>query len=171
MLYPQNGDRIVTVDSVTSLHPIYLYARGTWQKWPESKERETVVFLWTVNEWFDKTTRISHAVNICRLFTMHVGRNTVKIKTDRTDRLQTTQWFKLRINVVMPSQLSVFLVCYWNVRRVVIGRWATFSRATVTRVDSVRDQPWRHNGTTNMERKCADTIGTVLVLWAGHFQC
>jgi len=39
--------------------------------------------------------------NICRLFYMsfihHVGRNTVKIKTDRTDRLQSTQWFKLRI--------------------------------------------------------------------------
>ena len=25
MLYPQNGDRFVTVDSVTSLHPIGLY--------------------------------------------------------------------------------------------------------------------------------------------------
>ena len=24
---------------------------------------------------------------------------------------------------------------------------------------------------TNSERKCADTIGTVPVLWAGHFQC
>ena len=24
VLYPQNGDRIVTIDSVTSLHPIYL---------------------------------------------------------------------------------------------------------------------------------------------------
>ena len=23
MLYPQNGDRILTVDSVTSLHPMY----------------------------------------------------------------------------------------------------------------------------------------------------
>ena len=23
----------------------------------------------------------------------------------------------------------------------------------------------------NRERKCADTIGTVLVHWAGHFQC
>jgi len=23
MLYPQNGDRIVTIDSVTSLHPMY----------------------------------------------------------------------------------------------------------------------------------------------------
>ena len=23
MLYPQNGDRIVTIDSVTSLHPVY----------------------------------------------------------------------------------------------------------------------------------------------------
>ena len=23
----------------------------------------------------------------------------------------------------------------------------------------------------NRERKCADTIGTVLVPWAGHFQC
>ena len=26
-------------------------------------------------------------------------------------------------------------------------------------------------GPANRERKCADTIGTVLVLWAGHFQC
>jgi len=25
MLYPQNGDRIVTIDSVTSLHPMYLW--------------------------------------------------------------------------------------------------------------------------------------------------
>ena len=24
MLYPQNGDRIVTIDSVTSLHPVYM---------------------------------------------------------------------------------------------------------------------------------------------------
>jgi len=24
MLYPQNGDRIVTIDSVTSLHPMYI---------------------------------------------------------------------------------------------------------------------------------------------------
>jgi len=23
MLYPQNGDRIVAIDSVTSLHPVY----------------------------------------------------------------------------------------------------------------------------------------------------
>jgi len=23
MLYPQNGDRFVTIDSVTSLHPVY----------------------------------------------------------------------------------------------------------------------------------------------------
>ena len=23
VLYPQNGDRIVTIDSVTSLHPVY----------------------------------------------------------------------------------------------------------------------------------------------------
>ena len=23
MLYPQNGDRVVTIDSVTSVHPIY----------------------------------------------------------------------------------------------------------------------------------------------------
>jgi len=29
MLYPQNGDRIVTVDSVTSLQPMYTYVRGT----------------------------------------------------------------------------------------------------------------------------------------------
>ena len=27
MLYPQNGDRIVTTDSVTSLHPVYVYSR------------------------------------------------------------------------------------------------------------------------------------------------
>jgi len=25
MLYPQNGDRIVATDSVTSLHPMYSY--------------------------------------------------------------------------------------------------------------------------------------------------
>jgi len=24
MLYPQNGDRIVTIDTVTSLHPMYM---------------------------------------------------------------------------------------------------------------------------------------------------
>jgi len=24
MLYPQNGDRIVTIDSVTLLHPVYM---------------------------------------------------------------------------------------------------------------------------------------------------
>jgi len=29
MLYPQNGDRIVAVDSVTSLHPVYIYIRYT----------------------------------------------------------------------------------------------------------------------------------------------
>jgi len=26
MLYPQNGDRIVTIDSVTSLHHVYLFS-------------------------------------------------------------------------------------------------------------------------------------------------
>jgi len=26
-------------------------------------------------------------------------------------------------------------------------------------------------GATNRERECADTIDTVLVPWAGHFQC
>jgi len=26
-------------------------------------------------------------------------------------------------------------------------------------------------GDNNRERKCADTVGTVLVTWAGHFQC
>jgi len=26
-LYPQNGERIVTIDSVTSLHPMYYYVR------------------------------------------------------------------------------------------------------------------------------------------------
>ena len=24
MIYPQNGDRIVTIDSVTSIHPVYI---------------------------------------------------------------------------------------------------------------------------------------------------
>jgi len=36
----------------------------------------------------------------------HVGRNTVKIKTGRTDRLQSTQWFKLRINVISRSIIT-----------------------------------------------------------------
>ena len=26
--YPQNGDRIVTIDPVTSLHPVYRWDRG-----------------------------------------------------------------------------------------------------------------------------------------------
>jgi len=30
-------------------------------------------------------------------------------------------------------------------------------------------ESWRE--ISNRERKCADTIGTVLVPWAGHFQC
>jgi len=29
MLYPQNGDRIVAIDSVTSLHPMYISCIGT----------------------------------------------------------------------------------------------------------------------------------------------
>ena len=28
MLYPQNGDRIVAIDSVTSLHPVYYTKDG-----------------------------------------------------------------------------------------------------------------------------------------------
>jgi len=28
MLYPQNGDRIVAIDSVTSLHPVYICQSG-----------------------------------------------------------------------------------------------------------------------------------------------
>ena len=28
VLYPQNGDRIVTIDSVTSLHPVYSACPG-----------------------------------------------------------------------------------------------------------------------------------------------
>ena len=36
--------------------------------------------------------------DMCVVFVHHVGRSTVKIKTDRTRRLQSTQWFKLRIN-------------------------------------------------------------------------
>ena len=31
MLYPQNGDRIVTTDSVTSLHPVYKFLAESWQ--------------------------------------------------------------------------------------------------------------------------------------------
>jgi len=30
VLYPQNGDRIVTIDSVTSLHPVYSEGRLEW---------------------------------------------------------------------------------------------------------------------------------------------
>jgi len=29
----------------------------------------------------------------------------------------------------------------------------------------------QHVVRSNRERKCADTIGTVLVPWAGHFHC
>jgi len=41
MLYPQNGDSVVTIDSVTSLHPMYIeltvykklrYRRGTMRR-------------------------------------------------------------------------------------------------------------------------------------------
>jgi len=31
MLYPQNGDGIVTTDSVTSLHPMYKFLAESWQ--------------------------------------------------------------------------------------------------------------------------------------------
>ena len=31
MLYPQNGDRIVTIDSVTSLQPMYCAGKDTFQ--------------------------------------------------------------------------------------------------------------------------------------------
>jgi len=30
VLYPQNGDRIVTIDSVTSFHPVYIKTGGIW---------------------------------------------------------------------------------------------------------------------------------------------
>jgi len=30
---------------------------------------------------------------------------------------------------------------------------------------------YRARTTSYRERKCADTVGTVLVPWAGHFQC
>ena len=29
MLYPQNGDRIVTIDSVSSLYPVYIVSENT----------------------------------------------------------------------------------------------------------------------------------------------
>ena len=33
MLYPQNGDRIVTIDSVTSLHPVYTELSDVAKHW------------------------------------------------------------------------------------------------------------------------------------------
>jgi len=44
MLYPQNGDRIVTTDSVTSFHPIYIRHLGshkTLNNYTEKKRKQT----------------------------------------------------------------------------------------------------------------------------------
>ena len=42
MLYPQNGDRIVAVDSVTSLHPVY-------KQEAEDRREQKLVFRKKVN--------------------------------------------------------------------------------------------------------------------------
>ena len=39
-LYPQNGDRIVTVDSVTSLHRVRINAHTQWSEEAESEAQE-----------------------------------------------------------------------------------------------------------------------------------
>ena len=55
-------------------------------------------------------------------------------------------------------------VTYWNAHR----PWAVChqQKSVSTRISAVADKSRR-----NRERKCADTIGTVPVPSAGHFQC
>ena len=45
MLYPQNGDRIVAIDSVTSLHPMYSFS-------------ESYLYIPDVSKTFSKPLRI-----------------------------------------------------------------------------------------------------------------
>jgi len=42
-----------------------------------------------------------------------------------------------------------------------------FDRLSMPKIDRLTGKPT----VVNRERKCADTTGTVLVPWAGHFQC
>ena len=75
MIYPQNGDRIVTIDSVTSLHPLYTDSTRHWQY------HGVIITLnitqWVVSTWdpcYCKCSQISssyarrrHSVRLCRL--------------------------------------------------------------------------------------------------------
>jgi len=51
MLYPQNGDRIVTIDSVTSIHPMYKIENtgGTWTNTNSYRENEALSNTFTCN--------------------------------------------------------------------------------------------------------------------------
>jgi len=49
VLYPQNGDRIVTIDSVTSLHPMYNFFNPRWamamiHAYAKNQGQKSVVF-------------------------------------------------------------------------------------------------------------------------------
>ena len=56
VLYPQNGDRIVTIDSVTSLHPMYtvyyntqgeLTSQNLWSRYTRHFVGITWYYVWT----------------------------------------------------------------------------------------------------------------------------
>jgi len=51
------------------------------------------------------------------------------------------------------------------------GGYATNRNAVGEHRKLVAFRPGDELNHAHRERKCADTIGTVLVPWAGHFQC
>ena len=74
MLYPQNGDRIVAIDSVTSLHPVYKrQVHGVSQR----RQRTNEPWPWvTCTENLVKNGHVTIVLNICPMTERHTDRQT-----------------------------------------------------------------------------------------------
>ena len=56
VLYPQNGDRIVTIDSVTSLHTMYILSSITYSDFDKTNKIMVV--------WGNVPTAANHTINV-----------------------------------------------------------------------------------------------------------
>jgi len=152
VLYPQTGDRIVTVDSVTSVHPMYCMSCVFYNK---------LTYWLTVRWWRALALRkrwsdrdVVWGVGLWRLRNHdYVGPWSAARRTTLEAILRHSQTKTRRLYSQSYSQ----------------GAACSGTVPGYQYYDNLYSILCRSY--TDRERKCADTIGTVSVPWAGHFQC
>ena len=88
MLYPQNGDRIVTIDSVTSLHPVYSLTNSI------KASTETLYKLSIF-----RIRGITNVLSVCLNFTrLHFSKSTAAIGKERVRKIIINNTINLFLN-------------------------------------------------------------------------